>query len=159
MFYQCPVDQYGFERPENFDYDNYEKFMENYFAVLTRRADRWNQILGDPTEKEKLKNYLKGRQFKRFVRKGIPREHRALVWMVSSGAQTRMDENPVRYQELLSSPKDAEVMDQINLDLHRTFPDNIYFKRKPGEGGSHATMLQGKLISGINMYERVNIDT
>ena len=59
MFYQTPVDSYGFERPGNFDYESYEKFMETYLAVLQRRAGRWKTVLGDEVEKEKLRDHLK----------------------------------------------------------------------------------------------------
>ena len=59
MFYQSSVDAYGFERPGNFDYDSYERFMETYLSVLQRRAGRWKRILGDEVEKEKLERCLK----------------------------------------------------------------------------------------------------
>ena len=59
MFYQAPVDAYGFERPGNFDYDSYEKFMDTYLAVLQRRAGRWKKILGEEVEKEKLHSHMK----------------------------------------------------------------------------------------------------
>lgn len=38
---------------------------------------------------------------KRYVRKGIPNEHRPLVWMAASGAQDQLDKNPGYYQSLL----------------------------------------------------------
>ena len=59
MFYQSSVDSYGFERPGNFDYESYEKFMETYLSVLQRRAGRWKTVLGDQVEKDKLERCLK----------------------------------------------------------------------------------------------------
>ncbi|CAB4036857.1 Hypothetical predicted protein [Paramuricea clavata] len=41
------VDQYGFEREDDFDYETYEKFMSEYLVVLTRRAVKWDKVV-DP---------------------------------------------------------------------------------------------------------------
>ena len=40
------VDQYGFERPADFDKDSYESFMSEYLSVLARRAAKWEKLLG-----------------------------------------------------------------------------------------------------------------
>ena len=46
FFNPCsPVDQYGFHRPDDFDYDSYDHFMSSYLAVLARRATRWSQFM------------------------------------------------------------------------------------------------------------------
>ena len=39
------IDQYGFERAEDFDYDSYEKFMAEYLSVLARRLAKWEKML------------------------------------------------------------------------------------------------------------------
>lgn len=48
-FFQCfnhsPVDEYGFHRPDDFDYSSYEEFMSSYIRVLARRASRWDRFL------------------------------------------------------------------------------------------------------------------
>ena len=67
------VDEYGFERPDDFDYKAYETFMTQYMGVLTRRAMRWNTILD-------VNNMRDSATVKRFVRKGIPAQHRARVY-------------------------------------------------------------------------------
>ena len=41
------VDPYGFERPEDFDYNSYEEFMSGYLSVLARRASKWQTLLGE----------------------------------------------------------------------------------------------------------------
>ena len=41
------MDQYGFEREDDFDYETYEKFMSEYLVVLTRRAVKWEKVV-DP---------------------------------------------------------------------------------------------------------------
>ncbi|KAG8137535.1 hypothetical protein E2320_004774 [Naja naja] len=96
------VDPYGFERPADFDYTTYEEFFSRYLVVLTRRAIKWSKLLKGNTRVQK------NIKVKRYIRKGIPNEHRAEVWMIVSGAQSHMDHNP---------------------DINRTFPDNIKFRK------------------------------
>ncbi|XP_051782191.1 growth hormone-regulated TBC protein 1-A isoform X1 [Erpetoichthys calabaricus] len=117
------IDPYGFERSTDFDYDAYEEFMSVYLAILTRRSIKWSKLL------KGNKKVGKSLKVKRYVRKGIPNEHRSLIWMVSSGAQAQMDQNPGYYSKLLNGEKDAKLVDAINTDLHRTFPDNVLFRK------------------------------
>lgn len=52
--------------------------------------------------------------------------------MVTSGAETMRRDAPDEYIKMLSirvNPEDATV-DQINTDLNRTFPNNIYFMKE-----------------------------
>lgn len=51
------VDEYGFERPDDFDYESYEKFMSQYLRVLARRAAKWEKVV-DP--EHKVKKSFKG---------------------------------------------------------------------------------------------------
>ena len=39
------VDPYGFERPEDYDFQTYEEFMSHYLSVLTHRAQQWSSML------------------------------------------------------------------------------------------------------------------
>ncbi|XP_066266474.1 growth hormone-regulated TBC protein 1-A-like [Branchiostoma lanceolatum] len=115
------VDHYGFTRPEDFDYETYEEFMSRYLSVLARRASRWSGLL------KGRKAINRSFKVKRFIRKGIPAEHRGTVWMEVSGAQHKMETNPDVYTGLLNGQKDQQLLDTINTDIHRTFPENIYF--------------------------------
>ncbi|GLG92868.1 hypothetical protein R5R35_003282 [Gryllus longicercus] len=116
------VDEYGFERPEDFDYETYEDFMSQYLVVLAKRAKKWHELIG---EGKSLKRSL---TVKRYVRKGIPGEHRGMVWMTVSGADIMREElGHDWYQRLLSGPKDQEIIDTVKMDLPRTYPDNIFF--------------------------------
>lgn len=67
------MDEYGFERPRDFNYESYEEFMSQYLKVLARRAQKWSDIVGDG------KSLGKSSTVKRYVRKGIPGEHRGRV--------------------------------------------------------------------------------
>uniref|UniRef100_A0A8D2KZ41 Growth hormone regulated TBC protein 1 n=1 Tax=Varanus komodoensis TaxID=61221 RepID=A0A8D2KZ41_VARKO len=106
------VDSYGFERPVDFDYATYEEFFSRYLVILTRRAIKWSKLLkGNNTVSKSLK-------VKRYIRKGIPNEHRALVWMVVSGAQSRMEQNPGYYQKLLEGDKNDKLVETIKTDYY-----------------------------------------
>ncbi|XP_038557125.1 growth hormone-regulated TBC protein 1-A isoform X1 [Micropterus salmoides] len=117
------VDPYGFERSEDFDYESYEELMSEYLVVLTRRSIKWSKLLKG---KSKVQKNVK---LKRYVRKGIPNEHRALIWMAASGAQDQLEKNPGYYQSLLGAQHDPKLVETICTDLNRTFPDNIQFRK------------------------------
>uniref|UniRef100_A0A8C6K4P1 Uncharacterized protein n=1 Tax=Melopsittacus undulatus TaxID=13146 RepID=A0A8C6K4P1_MELUD len=106
------VDPYGFERPEDFDYASYEAFFSRYLVVLTRRAIKWSKLLkGNNGIQKSLK-------VKRYIRKGIPNEHRALIWMIVSGAQANMEQNPGYYHSLLEGEKNDKLVEAIKTDYY-----------------------------------------
>ncbi|KAL6112939.1 grtp1 [Pungitius sinensis] len=117
------TDPYGFQRPKHFDYELYEELMSEYLVVLTRRSIKWSKLLKG---KSKVSRNVK---LKRYVRKGIPNEHRALIWMATSGAQDQLEKNPGRYQSLLRAQHDPKLAETICTDLNRTFPDNVQFHK------------------------------
>ncbi|XP_044729147.1 growth hormone-regulated TBC protein 1-like [Chrysoperla carnea] len=115
------TDEYGFERPEDFDYATLEEFMSIYLPILARRAKKWSNFL------KKNPSLRPNAALKRYIRKGVPSEHRGRVWLATSGADVMREKNQRLYQELLKQPYNKEVADTIRIDLPRTFPDNIYF--------------------------------
>ncbi|XP_035629490.1 growth hormone-regulated TBC protein 1-A-like [Oncorhynchus keta] len=116
------VDSYGFEMPEG--YESYEKMMAEYVAVLTRRSIKWSKLLQGKVYVEK------NLKVKRYVRKGVPNEHRAQIWMAASGAQEQLEKNPGYYHSLLGTEQqhDAKLEETVRIDMHRTFPDNVQFR-------------------------------
>lgn len=50
---------------------------------------------------------------KRYIRKGVPLEHRARVWMGVSGAQAQMDQNPGYYHRLLQGERSDRLEEAI----------------------------------------------
>ncbi|XP_039296162.1 growth hormone-regulated TBC protein 1 [Nilaparvata lugens] len=116
------VDEYGFERPSDFDYESYEDFMSQYLKVLAKRAKKWSTLMIDAG------TFSKSRLAKRYIRKGIPSEHRGAVWLAVSGAEAlKANFEPNLYDAMLEGPLDEKVDEIIRTDLPRTFPDNIYF--------------------------------
>ncbi|XP_056435596.1 growth hormone-regulated TBC protein 1-A-like isoform X3 [Gadus chalcogrammus] len=96
--------------------------MNEYGVVLNRRSMKWSKLLQGKAPIEK------NQTVKRYVRKGIPNEHRSTIWMVSSGAQEQLQSHPGFYQSLLAMEHDPKLEEVIHIDMHRTFPDNVLFQ-------------------------------
>lgn len=135
------VDEYGFKRPENFDYNLYEHFLSYYMRTLTKRARRWDDL----RESEK---YRKSNKLKRFVRKGVPLTLRKSVWMGVSGARLLQQESGFKYDTLKNKYENPTVLETIKIDLPRTFPDNIYFVSEDA--------LQHQLFNVLAMFASQN---
>lgn len=58
---------------------------------------------------------------KRYVRKGVPNEHRARIWMAASGAQERLESNPGYYRSLLTVEHDAKLKETIQIGATTMF--------------------------------------
>lgn len=56
-------------------------------------------------------------EVKRYVRKGVPNEHRARIWMAASGAQQQMESKPGYYQSLLEMEHDAKLKETIHTGV------------------------------------------
>ncbi|XP_045909161.1 growth hormone-regulated TBC protein 1-A-like isoform X2 [Micropterus dolomieu] len=133
------IDHYGFER--HHDFEPYKEMMNEYEAVLNRRSMRWSKLLQEKPHVEKNLTST----MKRFVRKGVPNEHRTRIWMAASGAKERLESNPGYYQSLQAMEHDSKMKETIHTDMHRTFPDNVLFQSK-GEA-SLQTALYNVLVA------------
>ncbi|KAI0429132.1 rab-GTPase-TBC domain-containing protein [Xylaria sp. FL1042] len=75
----------------------------------------------------------KWKEFRSLVLGGIPVANRPKVWAECSGALSIRI--PGYYESLVSRPSvddDPTVISQIDMDVHRTLTDNIFFRRGPG---------------------------
>lgn len=54
-------------------------------------------------------------EVKRFVRKGVPNEHRAKIWMAASGAQEQLENHQGYYQSLLAVEHDPKLKETIHI--------------------------------------------
>ena len=86
-------------------------------------------------------NYMKNnkKKLKNEIRKGIPDSLRGLVWMKISGAQKLREARGFLYNELINDLNENEIIripdeEVIIKDLHRTYPNNLLFKNKLGDG-------------------------
>jgi hypothetical protein len=75
----------------------------------------------------------KWNEFKALVLGGIPVSFRAKIWAECSGANALRI--PGYYEDLVTQngkDDDAAVVSQIQMDIHRTLTDNIFFRKGPG---------------------------
>ena len=86
-------------------------------------------------------NYMKKnkKKLKLKIRKGIPDSLRGEVWMKISGAEKYKIGKENLYKELISKIKENELLkipeeDIIIKDMYRTFPKNLMFMNKLGDG-------------------------
>ncbi|XP_059611667.1 growth hormone-regulated TBC protein 1-A [Phlebotomus argentipes] len=134
------VDEYGFQRPADFDYGSYEEIMSEYLKVLTRRQMQWEKYM-------RSHELTMSRALKRYVRKGVPAHLRGIVWMKTSGASAARASAPSLYRNLLFEQHDEDVVDMIKIDLPRTFPNNIFFPD-----------VQSQLFNILVAYAHLNKD-
>lgn len=116
-------------------------FIAGYLILITKNEEESFWLL----------DALVGRilPVKRYVRKGIPLEHRARVWMAVSGAQARMDQSPGYYHRLLEGESSSSLDEAIRTDLNRTFPDNVMF-RKTADPCLQKTLYNVLLAYGLH---------
>jgi len=75
----------------------------------------------------------KWNEFKALVLGGIPVAYRAKIWAECSGATALRV--PGYYDDLVANREgedDPTIVAQIQMDIHRTLTDNIFFRRGPG---------------------------
>lgn len=114
--YRARVGPYGFEWPEDFDHEGHEAFWRGYRAVLARRLRKWERLLSSSSADQPppaLRRH--SAKLKRYVRKGIPREHRKQVWMSLSGAAALQREQRGLYQSLLQLRRQPELVEAIQI--------------------------------------------
>ncbi|CAD7702176.1 unnamed protein product, partial [Ostreobium quekettii] len=97
-----------------------------------RHVRKWRRMLG-PRGENFLAYYIQNPfVVKRRVRKGIPDELRGLAWLHLSGGRELQQRHRGRYHELAHA--ECGLSSQIEKDLHRTFPNHVYFAEEGGEG-------------------------
>lgn len=88
--------------------------------------------------------------FTKLIQNGIPMKYRPKVWSELSGSKHLVD--PAEYQTLLHVTKpNTEAESQIELDLYRTMPFNVFFK----DNGPGLAQLQRVLIAFSRKYRNI----
>lgn len=82
----------------------------------------------------------KWKEFKQLVLGGIPVAYRAKIWAECSGASALRV--PGYYDDLVASDSDdPTIVAQIQMDIHRTLTDNIFFRKGPGVAKLNEVLL------------------
>ena len=140
-------DRYGFRKENAYiTREKYDAWNATYTEYLSRRRKKWTQYLKDSSLMTENPNRFPPRnnKTKRFVRKGIPPDWRGAAWFYYAGGPAILAKHSGEYEQMVKRAglnsrgpgfiPGAEtelkrlVMDDIEKDLHRTFPDNCKFK-------------------------------
>lgn len=140
-------DRYGFRKENAYiTREQYDKWDESYSDYLCRRRKKWVAYLKDSSLMTENPNRFPPRnaKTKRFIRKGLPPDWRGAAWFYYAGGPAILAKHGGVYDELVmraglqpkgkggGKPEMSElkqlVVDDIEKDLHRTFPDNTQFK-------------------------------
>lgn len=140
-------DRYGFRKANQYiTREQYDKWDASYTEYLARRRKKWVAFLKDSSLMTENPNRFPQRstKTKRFVRKGIPPSWRGAAWFYYAGGPKILAKHPGVYDDMVrraglepSGPGRAEaakcdlkpiIVEDIEKDLHRTFPDNVRFR-------------------------------
>jgi hypothetical protein len=143
-------DRYGFRKASpNITRQEYDAWDATYSEYLARRRKKWIAFLKDNSLMTDRPNRFPPRsaKTKRFIRKGIPPDWRGAAWFYYAGGPAILSKHRGVYDDLVrragldpngaaTSPEQRGevkpmVVDDIEKDLYRTFPDNIRFKPPP----------------------------
>ena len=82
----------------------------------------------------------KWKEFRQLVLGGIPVAYRSKIWAECSGATALRV--PGYYDDLVASKsEDPDIVSQIQVDIHRTLTDNIFFRKGPGVSKLNEVLL------------------
>lgn len=143
-------DRYGFRKANQYiTREQYDAWDASYSEYLARRRKKWVAYLKDSSLMTEHPNRFPQRsaKTKRFVRKGIPPDWRGAAWFYYAGGPKILAKHPGVYDDMVrraglapsgsgravSAKCDLKpiVVEDIEKDLHRTFPDNVRFRPSP----------------------------
>ncbi|RKU47170.1 hypothetical protein DL546_007381 [Coniochaeta pulveracea] len=140
-------DRYGFRKSNPYvSLEQYDTWNASYTEYLARRRKKWMAYMKDNSLMTDHPDRFPPRsaKTKRFVRKGIPPDWRGAAWFYYAGGPAILAKHNGVYADLVrragldpvgagklgnrASEVKPLVVEDIEKDLHRTFPDNIRFK-------------------------------
>ncbi|KAK3307424.1 uncharacterized protein B0T15DRAFT_566907 [Chaetomium strumarium] len=150
-------DRYGFRKASaNVTRQEYDAWDAGYSEYLARRRKKWIAFLKDNSLMTDRPNRFPPRsaKTKRFIRKGIPPDWRGAAWFYYAGGPAILSKHRGVYEQLVRRAgldptgsgripdRTGEVkpliVEDIEKDLYRTFPDNVRFKPPPPPPGEPA---------------------
>ncbi|KAK0637009.1 rab-GTPase-TBC domain-containing protein, partial [Bombardia bombarda] len=161
-------DRYGFRKESvNVNRQQYDAWDVSYTEYLSRRRKKWVTFLKDNSLLTDNPNRFPPRsaKTKRFIRKGIPPEWRGAAWFYYAGGPAILSKHRDVYRGLVqraaldpvgpgsipgqTSEVKPLIIEDIEKDLHRTFPDNVRFK--PPQSANEANL--GQAAAGHSTFD------
>ncbi|EGW31974.1 uncharacterized protein SPAPADRAFT_152259 [Spathaspora passalidarum NRRL Y-27907] len=164
-----PFDRYGFRKSSThhgFTLEEYNDWFKEYSEYSYRRKKKWELLMkshGLPIQEDDpvpTRFPPKSDKVKKMIRKGIPPEWRGNAWFFYAGGYDKLNRNAGVYHQIVENTKNIHNKDTevIERDLHRTFPDNIYFNESIDANGNTLTVpLHSKETPLIKSLRRVLI--
>ena len=141
-------DKYGFTNNNNENENNKDDIK--LLSKENERLKKWLEII------PYFENYRKKnkKKLKRKIRKGIPDSLRGEIWLKICDIEKLKKGKENYYNELTSKIKESELIkipdeDTIIKDMYRTFPGNLMFMNKLGDG-------QRKLFRVLSCFSMSN---
>ncbi|PRP83683.1 hypothetical protein PROFUN_03838 [Planoprotostelium fungivorum] len=110
--------------------ENRREFAPMYVEKEERKSEDWRKYCA------KYGNGLsmtKTDKLKLMIRQGIPNNIRGRMWMIFSGAFALLLSKGAGYfQSLYDRRDECQVKDEIEKDLHRSFPEHPFFQTEEG---------------------------
>ncbi|KAK4125753.1 hypothetical protein N657DRAFT_654306 [Parathielavia appendiculata] len=148
-------DRYGFRKASaNVTRQEYDAWDHTYSEYLARRRRKWIAFLKDNSLMTDRPNRFPPRsaKTKRFIRKGIPPDWRGAAWFYYAGGPAILSKHRGVYDQLVrragldpngpgripnqTGEVKPVIVEDIEKDLYRTFPDNVRFKPPPSPPGA-----------------------
>ncbi|KAK1774896.1 hypothetical protein QBC45DRAFT_396637 [Copromyces sp. CBS 386.78] len=169
-------DRYGFRKANsNVTRQQYDAWDAQYSEYLARRRRKWIAFLKDNSLMTDRPNRFPPRstKTKRFIRKGIPPDWRGAAWFYYAGGPALLSKHRGVYDDLVRraglDPKGPGklagamgevkplICEDIEKDLHRTFPDNVRFKPpQPTTPGGDSQAASGHIPGVTQPAERAD---
>lgn len=128
------VDTYGFfiEKYPSGSAPPCAEYPPQDSELAGRRLRKWRKMLGPDGVHFQAFYKRNPLLVKRRARKGIPDELRGIAWHRISGGRELLNQNPGVYDTLVTAR--CDLVPNIMKDMHRTFPNHVYFAKKSGPG-------------------------
>ncbi|KAI1301507.1 USP6 N-terminal-like protein [Halotydeus destructor] len=123
------TDRYGFIHPSHLP-EKLTEFENKLREKEAARSSKWLKMINDDKSWEKYANTDK---LRKRVYKGIPNQVRGKAWCLLMGVRRIKIEQQGRYNEMLKfALQNSPDIRQIDLDINRTFRNNLMFKDRYG---------------------------
>ncbi|KAL3317873.1 hypothetical protein Ciccas_003470 [Cichlidogyrus casuarinus] len=121
------VDKFGFFGGEQYCLASPSSDKEDN---TDKKVDKWNQMFSNWND-WMLKDYY---HLRARCRKGIPMSQRPLAWQYLCGSYFYIKKYRGEYSTMSLCKCPLEVIDEIQKDTYRQFPNHTYFAGKGGQG-------------------------
>lgn len=143
-------DEFGMSRFGNIPEIEQYEVLRSRLPVVKKQREAWARLLGRHINKRRWS------EIKKLLRLGVPNEFRAEVWSFVLGSIYDIERVGV-YAQYVTAAIDQNTINQIQLDVNRTFPTNVLFRTSEGSSRlSRVLQAFAAYQSEINYCQSMN---